>query len=235
ETDSLDLPSTWADPDERSKRGFADVAKTEYDLRCGKAATALAGLRVAVQLLSRLSADKKKTFKGQRLGTRAQAALASHRKDVDQHADLYRRQYDALCRLGLPATDPRFKPLLKEDLRYLDVSVARPEGLGESQRKPAWFWGGDRDADEHAARELDNLTQEELRVRWFRALANLERFTEEVDIGHAELDRTVRTHEHMRTLWQTLAARHSSSEAPAPAGGVEEIPSGRRAYALKQA
>ncbi|EJD54906.1 hypothetical protein AURDEDRAFT_17864, partial [Auricularia subglabra TFB-10046 SS5] len=128
----------------RQKHGFAELAQKEYDLRCGKAATALAGLRVAIQLLSRLSADKKKNFKGQRLGTRAQNALASHRKDVNQHADLYRRQYDALRRLGLPADDPRFKPLLKEDLQHLDVGVARPEGLGESQRTPAWFWGGDR-------------------------------------------------------------------------------------------
>ncbi|EJD37577.1 hypothetical protein AURDEDRAFT_21064, partial [Auricularia subglabra TFB-10046 SS5] len=157
--------------------------------------------------------------------TRAEGRISASRREVDRNAHCYRRHQSAMCRLGMkPGDSLRYRPLSDSDLKNLHVHARKPAGLGENQIAPAWFWGGDRDADDLGISGLDELTEEELRVRWFRLRASRQRFEEEIDILRAELERTTRTYQHMHSVWQRLADR---------AGQL--VSDGQKAYALKQA
>lgn len=163
ERDTVNLPSEWASSLEREELGLVELAEKEYVLRCAKADHALARLRVAIQTYNTFLTFKHKNFRGQREVTRAEAKIASHHRDIAREAEGYRRQHKALVALGLKEEDGRRYRILRDDeLKHLHVSAAQPERLGECQMKPAWFWAGDRDADESSGgtKGLDALTQE---------------------------------------------------------------------------
>ncbi|EJD51416.1 hypothetical protein AURDEDRAFT_57073 [Auricularia subglabra TFB-10046 SS5] len=74
----------------------------------------------------------------------------------------------------------------------------------------------------------------ELRVRWFRLRASRDRYSEELDILKAELERTLRTFRYMQSLWQRLAESQTASN-PKCAVNATSVSKGRTAYARKQA
>lgn len=75
----------------------------------------------------------------------------------------------------------------------------------------------------------------EQKVRWFRARANRDRFREEVDILHAELERTKATFARMKTVWEGLSARIKAGGEGAAAHSQSRVQLGKEAYAAKQA
>lgn len=158
EEDPLCMPSAWPSSADRERLGFAHLVDREAALRRAQADRALARMRVSIQTWNSVLTFGHQNVAGQRQGTRLQNRLASHRKDIDKAANAYRRHYDALNSLGLSTEDAqRYRPLTEADLRNLHVKASKPAGLGESQLKPPWFWGTDRDADERSAKDLDSL------------------------------------------------------------------------------
>lgn len=70
-------------------------------------------------------------------------------------------------------------------------------------------------------------------MRWFRSRAHRDRCREEVDILHAEQERTLASFERMGAIWTAVAEAHAPIEGECgPAVGAR---AGRQAYSFKQA
>ncbi|EJD42017.1 hypothetical protein AURDEDRAFT_168808 [Auricularia subglabra TFB-10046 SS5] len=161
EDDPLALPSSWANPGQRETYGFASLGKREYVLRRCKAMLELARMRAAIHAVCAFFTWKHQNVTGQSSKTRANSKVAAMLREVHRHADVYRRHFSALSALGIEPADVRLlQPLQPNDLKNFHAHSAVPEGLGETLKSQAWFWGGDRDPDDQAARDLDKLTQE---------------------------------------------------------------------------
>lgn len=137
------------------------LSSKEYLLRRSAAEQALGRMKVAIQAWNSAVQLKQTEVAGQHRSTRAEQRIASHMKDIHKYAAVYRRHYRAMTALGLDKDDTaRFQVLADTDLKHLRVHSARPHNVGESSLPQAWFWGGDRDADNPGAESLDELTRE---------------------------------------------------------------------------
>ncbi|KZV97162.1 hypothetical protein EXIGLDRAFT_670364 [Exidia glandulosa HHB12029] len=246
EKEDLTLPSDWPHAAERARLNLAALGDKEYALRRGAADRALARMKLAIQTANRFLTFKHRNVRGYGPNTRAEGVVQKHNKTRDKHANAYRRHYAAMEALGLRDSDTeKYHPLLPSDLSNLHVDANQSEKLGANQVPQPWFWAGDRDADEKqfmTQKSLDDLSQEELRVRWFRSRVHRDRCREEVDILHAELERTASSFTRMGAIWRKVAGEQVIDAAAAPEGdatSVTKLPAavldGRRAYAFKQA
>lgn len=235
EDEPLSIPSDWGAAEDRQRLGFAKLGERELVLRQSAADSELASMKLAIQASNSALTFKQKNVRGYGPVTRAEESVNSNRKKIMKHANAYRRHYKAMVALGLPNDlKVRYQDLDDKDLGHLHISAMKPAQLGESQLPQAWFWAGDRDPDvPKDQKSLDELSREELRVRWFRARAHRDRCREEVEILQAELARTLATFRRMHEIWETVASEQTPGVGPEALRA--EVVEGRRAYALKQA
>lgn len=160
EDEPLLLPAELT-AEQRVEMQLDTLSSKEYLLRRSGAERALGRMKVAIQAWNSALMLKQTEVVGQHRTTRAEQRIAAHMKEIRKYAGVYRRHYCAMTALGLDEADStRFQVLTDDNLKHLNVHSARPHNVGEVSLPQAWFWGGDRDADDPGAEALEALSRE---------------------------------------------------------------------------
>lgn len=230
----LPLPSFF-NQHTRLSLGIDKLARAEATLRRGQAHDALVKLRMAIRTYTSHVDFKHDHVRGQRAITRAENLIQTLEQEKKRAAELYRRAYSALLRLGLALDDRSLQPLLDGQLFMKDTT--KPAKLGDNRREDPWFWQVERLCssgieDQAWAVESRFLSALESvlmlteilvdRVKWFRDRAARDRAQEEKEILEAEFGRTIRSFTKMSDVWSKLATKNASKHS-------------NTAYAQKQA
>ena len=230
----LPLPSFF-NQHTRLSLGIDKLARAEATLRRGQAHDALVKLCMAIRTYTSHVDFKHDHVRGQRAITRAENLIQTLEQEKKRAAELYRRAYSALLRLGLALDDQSLQPLLDSQLFMKDTT--KPAKLGDNRREDPWFWqveclcssGIEDQAWAVESRFLSALESVLMlteilvdRVKWFRDRAARDRAQEEKEILEAEFCRTIRSFTKMSDVWSKLATKNASKHSNA-------------AYARKQA
>lgn len=149
------LPSLWHAPHDRCARGFGSnlddagsATHSEFILRYGQAHDSLHGVRESIKIWYYGLWYKRVDNLDSSNTTRASEYVASLAASKTNHAEKYRRSYQAMLRLGLnPRDSSEFQVLVDEQLRMRDAGKKR--GLGSGKEPDPWFWtvGCPKDAE----------------------------------------------------------------------------------------
>ncbi|KLO12124.1 hypothetical protein SCHPADRAFT_941460 [Schizopora paradoxa] len=201
EDEHLFLPSALSQK-RRETQWYAQLSAFETSLRKGQADDALINLRLALRYKDSLNRGRRRVAYGNRNSTRAAVLIRRVADLVNTRAAAYRHARRALISLGVPANDPSYPELKKEDIRLKRVFAAKE--LGEGKFTGSWIWAnGPRGVLSDA--EDDGWEEEGNKVEWFRARIDAKQWREEVEILDEELGRTAAYFTKMSELWSTLA------------------------------
>lgn len=137
----IPLPSLFNEHT-RLSLGIGKLACAEFTLRKGQAHDALEKLRMAIREYTRNVDFKRDNVRGQRAVTRAERIIQKLEEERKQAAELYRRAYVGLLRLGLAPDDRSLQPLLDSQLFMKDTT--KPAQLGDNRKEDPWFWQVER-------------------------------------------------------------------------------------------
>ncbi|KAI0055071.1 hypothetical protein BV25DRAFT_1816158 [Artomyces pyxidatus] len=217
--DKVVLPLPSSTPSAlRAKIYSQDAIETEKRLRYAEAFESLDRVRHHLRMRSYLNAYKVKNTTGQAPNTRARNLQSQVDVKVHAAAKRYRharRLYAELA--GDGDWQDELQELLDEDIRGLSeravrVNEAEEENVdgGEGKRTLSWLWYGavsaeseKREAGMHAA----------VRTEWAKARARALRWTEEVVMVRAEMQRVLITLTQEAMQWTALVDRLSVSDA----------------------
>ncbi|KAK7444303.1 hypothetical protein VKT23_015315 [Stygiomarasmius scandens] len=222
ETEKLYLPSDFIE-EERKTHGLQQLTDIELRLRKGEANDALRCLRSALRDRKTVLTAKNKPQNyvvGTQRNLRALDVVRQSQDKVAKQRDKYVACRKAMISLGLSDKDSMYPELKDEDM--WNKNVVDFIELGESSIEDSWLWRSG-DVGSMSKEEKTKYDEEESKVRWFRARAELERWQEEVEILGEEFRRSARGFEKMAAVWSEVA-RKSASLSP-----------GHEAYANRQA
>ncbi|TDL14299.1 hypothetical protein BD410DRAFT_734297, partial [Rickenella mellea] len=201
EDEILFLPSDFSAV-QHTELGLTHLVLVEQSLRQGEANDALRDLRAAIKHSVVLRQQKRKNVHDQRPNTRAQQIIKSADNMKLRWATKYRHARRCLATLAFPEVDAKYPELHDQDMWMKTVDTAHT--LGDGQKTEGWIWRvgpmGRMEDEEQGewSLELD-------RVQWFRAMADKDRWQEEVEILEAEFGRCVRSFRRMAAVWGDLA------------------------------
>ncbi|KAJ8509466.1 hypothetical protein ONZ45_g8368 [Pleurotus djamor] len=208
----LFLPSNLDDA-QRTKYGIGDWVDIERRLREGQANDAIRLLRLDIltgQSLTSFSKSKSNAVHGVQKTTRSQKWIRKQKRNLQIHTAAYNTARKALLRLGMPPDDDRFPALSQDDLVARNPT-SRPV-LGESRQGTSWIWRVARMSD-LSSEERGAFDEDAMKVRWFRAKADMWRWQEELEILEAEFQRTIRGFERMAEVWELLSESEKQKKA----------------------
>lgn len=141
EDQSLTMPSDFS-KEERETLGLGDLAKQEYRLVEGATYDYLSKVRSSARYISALDADKKANVSGQGALTRAQTRILDAKNRLEFEIAFYNALRNRLILLGLPRTDPTFRPLNIESTYRTAVHLKRQTGTTYKPDGMAWTHSG---------------------------------------------------------------------------------------------
>ena len=111
----------------------------EYDFRRLAADRALGDVRAAIVKREVIYMKKKHSHTKKTTET-IERRIHTVSTEIAELADHYRRHWVLLRAMGLPESDPDFRPLRDDDLIKFEISTAQ-NAPGQSREKVSWLWG----------------------------------------------------------------------------------------------
>ncbi|KAI1785592.1 hypothetical protein LXA43DRAFT_899410 [Ganoderma leucocontextum] len=206
----------------RDQPSIHRLCTLEYDFRRVAADQALGDLRASI-ISREVIKMKRQHSQSKKTTERFDRRIVTANAEVANIADHYRRHWNALRLLGLPASDPQFRRLKDADAVNINLSTAQ-NLLGQSKHPVSWIWGDFSFVESEEDTRYQEFYDDARRVHWFRSSAVHARWEEEVYLLAEEMRRTFRFHAYQRDQWNAHAREMDTSQE-----------SGAAAYARKQA
>ncbi|EIW83832.1 hypothetical protein CONPUDRAFT_49507 [Coniophora puteana RWD-64-598 SS2] len=200
----LPLPSAYGAA-ACARHQVADLAKYEGELRAGQMNDALNEVKLDIARKAMMYGNEIRAAKGsQAAQTRARARVARVEDDLDRHANIYRKGWEAA--ISLSCLNAKYEELLSSHLKA-SAAELNPATRGTRNSRLPWLWrtqlerGGGPDI-------ADTYFMTVQRITWMREKCRLDRWREEIEIVGEEMERVPR---YFRTRAQEWANRVGSS------------------------
>ncbi|CCA75643.1 hypothetical protein PIIN_09634 [Serendipita indica DSM 11827] len=222
EEDDPALPEQWKLPIPSTLPRNEQLAlprQVEKELREAQAFDYLRALRTGLAEEIALLRDRDRHQHGYDANLRSRSLIERVRRDINFNTGRYRATFAALEVLG-GARNPELKPLLPADVSAANVFRYTQE-LGRGFNvNISWIWR--RTAVGTHAND-DNWLDEMLRVRYLEAKASHDRWSEELELTHAEITYTHKTFEFRCEEWLQRALNSEKQGERAHAYAMSSI------------
>ena len=213
----LYLPSSF-NAISRVRLGLDHLVEAEMDLRRGQANDALENIREICRRAYAMKREKYDSARGVAANTRARKQL----DDVRHYKLTFISQYNAaraaMVSLGMDKDSQDYLPLTEADTTMRDLMTAHtlcaePEGWiwrmagqrADTKEEAAYILEGKDSSIDYVSIDKSDGISSGAKVRWFRYVAECDRWAEEINILTAELHRCLKYYQKMVCVWNRSA------------------------------